>query len=142
MQFINWCNHIDRIKAFQKSEFFDICCKDDNIITDLYYGYITAIGEDIVCDKVATIYYGENSNFWIDYLVEDFINFGYAILPNFAETFDPTKLLPEIEADLDYQHGIPLETAEELFNFITKGDIPNKSSIYIPKHWAIRRSAG
>ena len=82
MTFNNWQNHLNRIREFYNSDFFqEICNKDENIITELLYGYITAIGENQVCDQVCQKYYGENSNFWVDYLIEDFLNFGYCLVP-------------------------------------------------------------
>lgn len=47
MCFENWSNHLDSIKNFYESDFFNICCLDDNIVSNLFYGYITAIGEDL-----------------------------------------------------------------------------------------------
>lgn len=141
MNFDNWCYHLNKINDFYNSDFFEICCNDDNIVTNLFYGYITAIGEDLVCDQVAQIYYGEDSCFWIDYLIEDFLKYKQAIIPNFKDTFNPLPLTPDIAAELDYQHGIPLDTEEELYKFITTGEIPKKDSIYIPMTYAIRRNS-
>ena len=103
---------------------------------ELFYGYITAIGEDIVGQAVSDIYYGENSNFWVDYLIEDFIKYNEAIVPNIIETFS----IPDIEATLDFSYGIPLTTKGELFNFITLGQLPNKENKKIPDNYAIRRN--
>ena len=137
MCFENWSNHLDRIKNFYESDFFNICCLEDNIVSNLFYGYITAIGEDLAGQEICDVYYGENSNFWIDYLIEDFIKYGYALVPIIIEN---NRDIPEIESELDYHHGIRLETKKELYNFIVDGILPNKEQEYIPSTWAIRRS--
>lgn len=135
MNFNNWSNHLDIIKRFYNSELYNEYVKNEEVI-ELFYGYITAIGEDIVGQAVSDIYYGENSNFWVDYLIEDYIKYHEAIVPNIIEK----SSIQEIEATLDYQRGIPLNTKEELFNFIVLGKLLNKQSKTIPDGYAIRRN--
>ena len=135
----NWLYHLDNLKRFYDSDMYDICCHDENVVNDLFYGYISSISEHIASDIIGYIYEGENSNFCTEYLVEDFLTYGYAIVPNLADTFQPRSLIPELGAELDYQHGTPLETEDELFYFITKGVLPKKPSKYIPSNFAIRK---
>ena len=135
MNFSNWSNHLDIIKCFYNFELYNEYIKNEEVI-ELFYGYITAIGEDIVGPAVSNVYYGENSNFWVDYLIEDFIKYNEAIVPNIIG--DP--ILPDIEATLDFNYGTSLTTKEELFNFITLGQLPRKESKKIPDNYAIRRN--
>ena len=137
MTFMNWCFHLDNLKSFRNSEIFEICCRDDNIVTNLFYGYVSTIGDELAGQEICDIYYGENSNFWLDYLIEDFITFGYALVPVIVKD---NRDIPEIESELDYSHGIRLETEEELYKFITNGILPSKEQEYISPDWAIRRS--
>ena len=137
MRFRNWSNHLDKIKDFYKSDFYNICCQEDNVASDLFYGYITAIGEDLAGQEICKIYYGENSDFWIDYLIEDFINYGHALVPIVIKN---NRDIPEIESELDYQHGIRLKTKRELYKFITNGILPDREPENIPSDWAIRRN--
>ena len=139
MCFENWSNHLDSIKNFYESDFFDICCLDDNIVSNLFYGYITAIGEDLAGQEICDVYYGENSNFWIDYLIEDFIKYGYALVPIIIKN---NRDIPEIESELDYTKGIKLDTKEELYNFIKNAILPNKKIENIDINMAIRRNSG
>ena len=96
-----------------------------------------AISEDLVGELVGDIYYGENSNFWVDYLVEDFLDYGYCLVPIIIQD---NRDIPEIESELDYSQGIRLSNKEELFNFITTGVLPNREKEPIKQGMAIRRN--
>ena len=139
MNFINWLYHLDKLEKFYNSDFYQVCCQDENVVSELYYGYLSTIGEELACQEICDVYYGENSNFWLDYLVEDFITYGHAFVPNIIVN---NRDIPEIESELDYQHGIRLETEKELYNFITTGTLPDKQSEYINPNYAIRRNSG
>lgn len=139
MNFINWCNHLDYIKDFQDNYYQKLINEndEDEIIFNFYNGYIMAISEDLVGEEVGDIYYGENSNFWVDYLVEDFLNYGYCLVPIIIQD---NRDIPEIESELDYSQGIRLSNKEELFNFITTGALPNREKEPIKQGMAIRRN--
>ena len=139
MNFINWCNHLDYIKDFQDNYYQTLINEndEDEIIFNFYNGYMTAISEDLVGDEVGDIYYGENSDFWVDYLVEDFLNYGYCLVPIIIQD---NRDIPEIESELDYSQGIRLSNKEELFNFITTGALPNREKEPIKQGMAIRRN--
>ena len=141
MIFENWCNHLDYIKDFQDNYYQTLINEndEDEIIFNFYNGYIMAISEDLVGKEVGDIYYGENSNFWVDYLVEDFLKYGYCLVPIIIQD---NRDIPEIESELDYSQGIKLETQKELFDFITKAILPNKQIESIDKNMAIRRNSG
>ena len=138
MYFTNWCNYLDIAKDFYNSSVYNIYTNNEEFddMYELYHCYISLIGEEMVGKRVSNIYYGENSNFWVDYLIEDFIKYNEAIVPNIIEE----PLPPDIEATLDFNYGIPLTTKGELFNFITLGQLPNKESKKIPNNYAIRRN--
>ena len=139
MNFINWCNHLDYIKDFQDNYYQKLINEndEDEIIFNFYNGYIMAISEDLVGKEVGDIYYGENSNFWVDYLVEDFLDYGYCLVPIIIQD---NRDIPEIESELDYSQGIRLNNKEELFNFITTGVLPNREKEPIKQGMAIRRN--
>ena len=139
MNFINWCNHLDYIKDFQDNYYQTLINEndEDEIIFNFYNGYMTAISEDLVGDEVGDIYYGENSNFYVDYLVEDFLDYGYCLVPIIIQD---NRDIPEIESELDYSQGIRLSNKEELFNFITTGVLPNREKEPIKQGMAIRRN--
>ena len=139
MNFINWCNHLDYIKDFQDNYYQKLINEndEDEIIFNFYNGYMMAISEDLVGKEVGDIYYGENSNFWVDYLVEDFLNYGYCLVPIIIQD---NRDIPEIESELDYSQGIRLSNKEELFNFITTGALPNREKEPIKQGMAIRRN--
>ena len=139
MNFINWCNHLDYIKDFQDNYYQTLINEndEDEIIFNFYNGYMTAISEDLVGDEVGDIYYGENSNFYVDYLVEDFLDYGYCLVPIIIQD---NRDIPEIESELDYSQGIRLSNKEELFNFITTGALPNREKEPIKQGMAIRRN--
>ena len=139
MNFINWCNHLDYIKDFQDNYYQKLINEydEDEIIFNFYNGYMMAISEDLVGEEVGDIYYGENSNFWVDYLVEDFLNYGYCLVPIIVQD---NRDIPEIESELDYNQGIRLSNKEELFNFITTGVLPNRDKEPIQQGMAIRRN--
>lgn len=139
MDFINWCNHLDYIKDFQDNYYQTLINEndEDEIIFNLYNGYMMAISEDLVGEEVGDIYYGENSNFWVDYLVEDFLNYGYCLVPIIIQD---NRDIPDIESELDYSQGIRLSNKAELFNFITTGALPNREKEPIKQGMAIRRN--
>lgn len=139
MNFINWCNHLDYIKDFQDNYYQKLINEydEDEIIFNFYDGYTMAISEDLVGEEVGDIYYGENSNFYVDYLVEDFLNYGYCLVPIIIQD---NRDIPEIESELDYDQGIRLSNKEELFNFITTGVLPNRDKEPIKQGMAIRRN--
>lgn len=139
MNFINWCNHLDYIKDFQDNYYQTLINEndEDEIIFNFYNGYMMAISEDLVGEEVGNIYYGENSNFWVDYLVEDFLDYGYCLVPIIIQD---NRDIPEIESELDYSQGIRLSNKEELFNFITAGALPNREKEPIKQGMAIRRN--
>ena len=139
MNFINWCNHLDYIKDFQDNYYQKLINEndEDEIIFNFYNGYMMAISEDLVGELVGDIYYGENSNFWVDYLVEDFLDYGYCLVPIIIQD---NRDIPEIESELDYSQGIRLSNKEELFNFITTGALPNREKEPIKQGMAIRRN--
>ena len=139
MNFINWCNHLDYIKDFQDNYYQKLINEndEDEIIFNFYNGYMMAISEDLVGELVGDIYYGENSNFWVDYLVEDFLDYGYCLVPIIIQD---NRDIPEIESELDYSQGIRLSNKEELFNFITTGVLPNREKEPIKQGMAIRRN--
>ena len=139
MNFINWCNHLDYIKDFQDNYYQKLINEndEDEIIFNFYNGYMMAISEDLVGEEVGDIYYGENSNFWVDYLVEDFLDYGYCLVPIIIQD---NRDIPEIESELDYSQGIRLSNKEELFNFITTGALPNREKEPIKQGMAIRRN--
>ena len=139
MNFINWCNHLDYIKDFQDNYYQKLINEndEDEIIFNFYNGYMMAISEDLVGELVGDIYYGENSNFWVDYLVEDFLDYGYCFVPIIIQD---NRDIPEIESELDYNQGIRLSNKEELFNFITTGALPNREKEPIKQGMAIRRN--
>ncbi len=139
MNFINWCNHLDYIKDFQDNYYQKLINEydEDEIIFNFCNGYMMAISEDLVGEEVGDIYYGENSNFWVDYLVEDFLNYGYCLVPIIIQD---NRDIPEIESELDYNQGIRLSNKEELFNFITTGALPNREKEPIKQGMAIRRN--
>ena len=139
MNFINWCNHLDYIKDFQDNYYQKLINEydEDEIIFNFYNGYMMAISEDLVGEEVGDIYYGENSNFWVDYLVEDFLDYGYCLVPIIVQD---NRDIPEIESELDYNQGIRLSNKEELFNFITTGVLPNRDKEPIQQGMAIRRN--
>ena len=139
MNFINWCNHLDYIKDFQDNYYQKLINEndEDEIIFNFYNGYMMAISEDLVGEAVGDIYYGENSNFWVDYLVEDFLDYGYCLVPIIIQD---NRNIPEIESELDYNQGIRLSNKEELFNFITTGALPNREKEPIKQGMAIRRN--
>ena len=139
MNFINWCNHLDYIKDFQNNYYQKLINEndEDEIIFNFYNGYMMAISEDLVGELVGDIYYGENSNFWVDYLVEDFLDYGYCLVPIIIQD---NRDIPEIESELDYSQGIRLSNKEELFNFITTGALPNREKEPIKQGMAIRRN--
>ena len=139
MNFINWCNHLDYIKDFQDNYYQTLINEndEDEIIFNFYNGYMMAISEDLVGEEVSNIYYGENSNFWVDYLVEDFLDYGYCLVPIIIQD---NRDIPEIESELDYSQGIRLNNKEELFNFITTGALPNREKEPIKQGMAIRRN--
>ena len=139
MNFINWCNHLDYIKDFQDNYYQKLINEndEDEIIFNFYNGYMMAISEDLVGKEVGDIYYGENSNFWVDYLVEDFLEYGYCLVPIIIQN---NRDIPDIESELDYSQGIRLSNKEELFNFITTGALPNRDQEPIKQGMAIRRN--
>ena len=139
MNFINWCNHLDYIKDFQDNYYQKLINEydEDEIIFNFCNGYMMAISEDLVGEEVGDIYYGENSNFWVDYLVEDFLDYGYCLVPIIIKD---NRDIPEIESELDYNQGIRLSNKEELFNFITTGALPNREKEPIKQGMAIRRN--
>lgn len=139
MNFINWCNHLDYIKDFQDNYYQTLINEndEDEIIFNFYNGYMTAISEDLVGEEVGDIYYGENSDFWVDYLVEDFLDYGYCLVPIIIQD---NRDIPDIESELDYNQGIRLSNKEELFNFITTGALPNREKEPIKQGMAIRRN--
>ena len=139
MNFINWCNHLDYIKDFQDNYYQKLINEndEDEIIFNFYNGYMMAISEDLVGELVGDIYYGENSNFWVDYLVEDFLDYGYCLVPIIIQD---NRDIPDIESELDYSQGIRLSNKEELFNFITTGALPNREKEPIKQGMAIRRN--
>ena len=139
MNFINWCNHLDYIKDFQDNYYQTLINEndEDEIIFNFYNGYMTAISEDLVGEEVGDIYYGENSDFWVDYLVEDFLDYGYCLVPIIIQN---NRDIPDIESELDYSQGIRLSNKKELFNFITTGALPNREKEPIKQGMAIRRN--
>lgn len=145
MIFENWCNHLDNIinfyNVYYKELELDNSEDEDKyeVIFDLFFGYISAIGENQVGELTGDIYYGENSNFWVDYLMEDYIKYGYCLVPIIIKD---NRDIPEIESELDYTQGIRLETQKELFDFITKAILPHKQIEAIDKKMAIRRNSG
>lgn len=138
MTFNNWCIFLETAKDFYNSSLYDVYCNHEelNDICQLYDNFITLIGEELVGPAVSNVYYGENSNFWADYLIEDFIKYNEAIVPNIIG--DPIS--PDIEAALDFNYGTSLTTKEELFNFITLGQLPRKESKKIPYNYNIRKN--
>ena len=139
MNFINWSYHLDKLRNFYNSDFYQVCCQDENVVSELYDSYMSTIGDELACQEICDVYYGEDSDFWIDYLIEDFISYGYAFVPNIVKN---NKDIPDIASVLDYQHGVRLETEKELYNFITTGALPDRQSEYIKSIYAIRRNSG
>lgn len=142
MIFENWSYHLNNIREFYNNCYINFNNDTDynnSIILDLYYGYIAAIGEDQVGSLTGDIYYGENSNFWVDYLIEDFIKYGYCLVPIIIED---NRDIPEIESDLDYTKGIKLDTEKELYDFIKNATLPSKKIENIDINMAIRRNSG
>jgi len=131
MCFDNFCYHLDTLQQFYRSDMYEICCHNENVVFNLFHGYMSTIGDGLVCDEVIETYFSEDGNFWVDYLIEDFLEYGYATVPRVID-----------KKELDFTCGIPLANERELYDFITSGILPDKNIVPIGEYRAIRRNSG
>ena len=144
MQLANFINHIDRLKRFYNSDlYYEFNNADEGIINNLVSGYISAISNDIFPAHVLDKYsYPPDIRDWffIEYIVEDYLTYGYALIPNIKDTF-LTPPPHSVYESLDQNHGIRICNDTELYEFITIGKLPEGRDIeYIPRNFAIRRN--
>lgn len=138
---INFDYYINILRNAEADETFSYVRNDENI-SELYYGLIDILTNTLMCDAVAHTYVSGEVNWWFfpEYIIEDFVTYGKAYVPIFADTTTPIPVGSDLEPELNKNHGIALNTADEVYDFFTKCKLPEREFEYISPNYAIRRS--